>query len=151
MTVTNLTLAKLLTYIYDELHNLYHSPSIIRMIKSRRMRWSGNVARMGRRGIHIGYWWERQKISLFVASCYSQGYGGGIRHRLHMGVAGLYQFSTELFFTTTLHGPNTQHRSQKSLYCCLRIRCRGNLCTEPLPSNGLSFGSPLLAFRRHGK
>jgi hypothetical protein len=30
----------------EELHNLY-SPSIIRMIKSRRMRWAGNVARMG--------------------------------------------------------------------------------------------------------
>jgi hypothetical protein len=27
-----------------ELHNLYSSPNIIRMIKSRRMRWSGHVA-----------------------------------------------------------------------------------------------------------
>jgi hypothetical protein len=26
-------------------HNLYSSPSIIRMIKSRRMRWAGHVAR----------------------------------------------------------------------------------------------------------
>jgi hypothetical protein len=31
----------------EELHNLYSSPSIIRMIKSRRMRWAGHVARMG--------------------------------------------------------------------------------------------------------
>jgi hypothetical protein len=30
----------------EELHNLYSSPSIIRMINSRRMRWSGYVARM---------------------------------------------------------------------------------------------------------
>jgi hypothetical protein len=30
-----------------ELHNLYSSPNIIRMIKSRRMRWAGHVARMG--------------------------------------------------------------------------------------------------------
>jgi hypothetical protein len=30
-----------------ELHNLYSSPSIIRVIKSRRMRWAGHVARMG--------------------------------------------------------------------------------------------------------
>jgi hypothetical protein len=30
-----------------ELHNLYSSPSIIRIIKSRKMRWSGHVARMG--------------------------------------------------------------------------------------------------------
>jgi hypothetical protein len=28
----------------EELHNLYSSPSIIRMIKSRRMRWAGHVA-----------------------------------------------------------------------------------------------------------
>jgi hypothetical protein len=34
---------------------------LIRMIKSRRMRWAGHVTRMGRRGMHIGYWWEIQK------------------------------------------------------------------------------------------
>jgi hypothetical protein len=33
----------------EELHNLYSSPSIIRIIKSRRMRWAGHVARMGKR------------------------------------------------------------------------------------------------------
>jgi hypothetical protein len=31
----------------EELHNCYSSPSIIRMIKSRRMRWAGHVARKG--------------------------------------------------------------------------------------------------------
>jgi hypothetical protein len=31
----------------EELHNLYSSPSIIRMIKSRRVRWTGDVGRMG--------------------------------------------------------------------------------------------------------
>jgi hypothetical protein len=31
----------------EELHNLYSSPSIIRIIKSSRMRWAGHVARMG--------------------------------------------------------------------------------------------------------
>jgi hypothetical protein len=31
----------------EEIHNLYSSPSIIRIIKSRRMRWAGHVARMG--------------------------------------------------------------------------------------------------------
>jgi hypothetical protein len=33
----------------EEFHNLYSAPSIIRMIKSRRMRWAGHIARMGRR------------------------------------------------------------------------------------------------------
>jgi hypothetical protein len=47
----------------EELHNLYSSPStsIIRMIKSRRIRWAGHVARMGRRGIHTGCYWESHK------------------------------------------------------------------------------------------
>jgi hypothetical protein len=45
----------------EDLHNLYSSQSIIRMIKSRRMRRAGHVARMGRRGQHIGYLWESQK------------------------------------------------------------------------------------------
>jgi hypothetical protein len=31
----------------EELHNLYFSPSKITIIKSRRMRWAGHVARMG--------------------------------------------------------------------------------------------------------
>jgi hypothetical protein len=33
----------------EELHDLYSSPSIIRIIKSRRMRWAGQVARVERR------------------------------------------------------------------------------------------------------
>jgi hypothetical protein len=32
--------------LFEELHNLYLSPNIIRMIKSRKMRWAGHIARM---------------------------------------------------------------------------------------------------------
>jgi hypothetical protein len=45
----------------EELRDLYSSPSIIRIIKSRRMRWAGHVARMWRRGTLIDYWWESQR------------------------------------------------------------------------------------------
>jgi hypothetical protein len=31
----------------EELHNLYSSPNVIRMTKSRRMRWAGHLVRMG--------------------------------------------------------------------------------------------------------
>jgi hypothetical protein len=31
------------------------------MVKSRRMSFAGHVVQMGRRGMHIGYWWESQK------------------------------------------------------------------------------------------
>jgi hypothetical protein len=37
----------------DELHSLYSSPNIVRVIKSMRMRWAGHVARMGEgRGVY---------------------------------------------------------------------------------------------------
>jgi hypothetical protein len=37
----------------DELYNLYSSQNIVRVIKSRRMRWAGHVARMGEgRGVY---------------------------------------------------------------------------------------------------
>jgi hypothetical protein len=45
----------------DELKDLYSSPIIIRIIKSRRMRWVGLVARMRRRETRIGCRWERQR------------------------------------------------------------------------------------------
>ena len=31
----------------EELNDLYSSPNMVRVIKSRRMRWAGHVARMG--------------------------------------------------------------------------------------------------------
>jgi hypothetical protein len=36
----------------EELHNLYSSPSVIRVIKSRRMSWARHVARMERSERH---------------------------------------------------------------------------------------------------
>jgi hypothetical protein len=37
----------------DELHSLYSSPNIVRVIKSRSMRWAGHVTRMGKgRGVY---------------------------------------------------------------------------------------------------
>jgi hypothetical protein len=63
-----------------ELHNLYCSPNIIKMIKSSRMRWAGPVERMGaKRNAYrilmvkpdgrgpIGrpkHWWEHNKMTL---------------------------------------------------------------------------------------
>jgi hypothetical protein len=37
----------------EKLRDLYSSPSIIRMVKSKRMRWAGHVTRMWRRGTRI--------------------------------------------------------------------------------------------------
>jgi hypothetical protein len=45
----------------EELRNLYPSPNTIRMVKSRIMRWSEHVARIGRSRMHIEYRWEGQK------------------------------------------------------------------------------------------
>ena len=40
----------------EELSDLYSLPNIVRVVKSRRMRWAGHVARMGEEGC-IGFWW----------------------------------------------------------------------------------------------
>jgi hypothetical protein len=46
----------------DELHSLYSSPNIIRVIKSKRMRCTGHVARMGRREVFTGFWLGDLKV-----------------------------------------------------------------------------------------
>jgi hypothetical protein len=40
----------------EELYDLYFSRNIIGMIKSRKMRWAGHIARIGRREVHTGFW-----------------------------------------------------------------------------------------------
>jgi hypothetical protein len=40
----------------EELNYLYSSRNIVQVIKSRRMRWAGHVARMGRVEVYIGFW-----------------------------------------------------------------------------------------------
>ena len=41
----------------EELNDLYSSSNIVRVIKSRRMRWAGHVERMGRGEAYTGIWW----------------------------------------------------------------------------------------------
>ena len=46
----------------EKLNDLYSSPNIVRVIKSRRMRWAGHVARMGEeRGGCIGFCWGNRR------------------------------------------------------------------------------------------
>jgi len=40
-----------------ELKGLYCSPNIVRVIKSKRMRWAGHVALMGEGEACTGFWW----------------------------------------------------------------------------------------------
>jgi hypothetical protein len=42
----------------DEIHGLFFLPNIVRVIKSRRVRWAGHVARMGRIKFLQGSGWE---------------------------------------------------------------------------------------------
>ena len=42
--------------INEELNDLYSSPNIVRVIKSRRMRWAGHVAHMGEERGCTGSW-----------------------------------------------------------------------------------------------
>jgi len=45
----------------EELNDLYCSPNIVRVIKSRRMRWAGHVARMDEERGCIGSWWGNRR------------------------------------------------------------------------------------------
>jgi hypothetical protein len=56
----------------EELHNLYSSPNIIRMIKSSRMKWAGLVARMGE---------KRNEYRLLVGKPEGKRQLGGPRRR----------------------------------------------------------------------
>ena len=42
--------------LQEELNDLHSSLSIVRVIKTRRMRWAGNEARRGREEVHTGIW-----------------------------------------------------------------------------------------------
>jgi hypothetical protein len=50
----------------EELNDLYRSPNVVRVKKSRRIRWAGHVACMGREevctGIWLGYLRERDQL-----------------------------------------------------------------------------------------
>jgi hypothetical protein len=46
----------------EELHGLYSSPSFVKVIKARRMRWAGHVARMGEvRGAYNIFGWDARR------------------------------------------------------------------------------------------
>jgi len=45
----------------EELNDLYCSPNIVRVIKSKRMRWAGHVARMGEERGCTGSWWGNRR------------------------------------------------------------------------------------------
>jgi len=45
----------------EELNDLYSSPNIVWVIKSRIMRWAGHVARMGEEMVVYRSWWENRR------------------------------------------------------------------------------------------
>jgi len=45
----------------EEPNDLYSSPNIVRVIKSRKMRWVGHVARIGEEWGCIGSWWGNRR------------------------------------------------------------------------------------------
>jgi len=48
----------------EELNDLHSPPNIGQMIKPRRVRWAGHVARMGRRDVYTGFSFENPRETL---------------------------------------------------------------------------------------
>jgi hypothetical protein len=46
----------------EELHSVYYSRNIFRVIKSRRVRWAGHVARVRRGAVFTGFWLGGPKL-----------------------------------------------------------------------------------------
>jgi hypothetical protein len=46
----------------EEINDLYSSPNIVQVIKLKRMRWAGHVARMGRGETYTGFWWGNLRV-----------------------------------------------------------------------------------------
>ena len=50
----------------EELNDLYCSRNIVRVIKSRRMRWARPIARMRRGDLHTGFWWGNLRATDYL-------------------------------------------------------------------------------------
>jgi hypothetical protein len=63
----------------EELNNLHSSPDIVRVIKLRRMRRAGHVARRGKREVYTGFWWgkvrERNHVDIINMDLQEVGCG----------------------------------------------------------------------------
>jgi hypothetical protein len=57
-----------------ELNDLYSSLNIIRIIKSKRMRWAGHVARVGEREMHTGFWCGDLREGDHLVGCWLVGW-----------------------------------------------------------------------------
>jgi hypothetical protein len=101
-----------------ELHNLYSSPTIIKMIK-----WRLHLARL------------EQMVSAYKVLIGKHGQDHledlGLDERITQEDLG----RTNCLLSLILHGSHRKRRVQQLFYCCVCIRDRGNVFTEPLPSN----------------
>jgi hypothetical protein len=43
--------------LHEDINDLHCSANIVRVIKSRRIRWAGHVARLGIVEVYTGFWW----------------------------------------------------------------------------------------------
>jgi hypothetical protein len=66
----------------DELHSLYSSLKLVRLMNSRRMRWAGHVARMEEGEVFTGFWLGGPKVRDHWEDL---GIGGRITLRLTLG------------------------------------------------------------------
>jgi hypothetical protein len=87
----------------EELNDLYSSPNIILVIKSREIRWAAHVACMGRGEVYTGFWWgnpiERDHLKdgriILRSSRSGMGHGLDLSGAIKGQVAGYCECSNE--------------------------------------------------------
>jgi hypothetical protein len=111
----------------EELHNLYSSPSTIRMIKSRRVRWAGHVGRMGLNRnayrIHIKYLYYTSLYSLdfsLFTTCFGlsrPSSGTSLRQNCYLHLISVIHFTCNCIVPYLCRGHDPADISQSTIHC----------------------------------
>jgi hypothetical protein len=71
-----------------------------------------------------------------VCNCYWSSPAQSFLGPSPAGLVALPVLASTVLLITSLHGPSRKPRFRQYLYCCMRMICRRNVFTQPLPRHG---------------
>jgi hypothetical protein len=94
----------------------------------------------------INFWIPEPNLMKLTTSTYITGTWAHLNGLMKQEVLG----RTNRLLSLIRHGPHWKRRVQQFFYCCVCIRYRGNVSTEPLPSNDKGIFTEPLASNDRG-